>query len=736
MRRRLTLFAAALTAFAPLAHASAQLDPGRAAVGLRGDAVPAATLLTDDLGRVRRAWGLRISARGATPEARARAFLDRYATELAIAPGATLAHLRTVDAHGWDNVRFTRTAFGGPVHGSTVVVRLRGDLVDYVAVDLVDAPLASATPVDADSARAQALAAHPEANRVLATVPGGAQRGGRVVPVTLVDVAGDHLHQRWRVLVDADGVAASHPLALDALGRVFESDPVTNMDMTADVELPYLTSRENLTGRYFRVASCNAGPDGCDPAQTAAPNEDGDFLYDPEEPVFDDAFAEVHGYFHANIVAEHFRETHGFAWSCGAETLMRVFVNYSERENVFYDNAAYSPSSGGSCGFMLFGQGTTHDFAYDSDVVYHEFGHAVVDGTANLGFFVVDGQGVSYDPGAINEGYADYVAATVAGDPEMAEYFMGAGLAGEGSLRSLDNEYVCPDDLVGEVHFDGRIFAGATWDIREAMGPEKSDALMYGTIAAIEMTASLADSAETMLATADALVSDGTLAAADRDTVEAVLEARGLLGCERFSPLDGGVTRLGYSGQGGVTSRAGGGLAPVHYRIDIPADAERLNINVADLMGSARRGEYTLHYRIGAPVRFVGTRRPPYLRTGELRPGQVLTPDSDPPLPRCETMYIGITTDNLDSIQAALFEVNANLAVSGDASATCEEPDAGPAEIPDADVSGGPDAGADMGGGAGGSDCGCRVGGGSPIGGLWLALAALAVSLRRRRASA
>jgi len=386
---------------------------------------------------------------------------------------------------------------------------------------------------------------------------------------------------------------------------------------------------------------------------------------------------------------------------------------------------------------MLFGQGSSRDFVYDSDVVYHEFGHAVVDGTANLGFFIVDGQGVSYDPGAINEGYADYVAATVSGDPEMAEYFMGAGLAGEGSLRSLDNEFVCPDDLVGEVHFDGRIFAGATWDIREAIGPDKSDPLMYGTIAAIEMTASLADSAETMLATADALVSDGTLEAADRDTVEAVLEARGLLGCERFSPLDGGVTRLGYSGQGGVTSRTGGGLAPVHYRIEIPADAERLNVNVADLMGSARRGEYTLHYRLGAPVRYVGTRRPPYLQTGELRPGQVLTRDSDPPLPRCETMYIGITTDNLEAIQASLFEVNANLVVSGDSSATCDAPDAGPAETPDAAPMDGPDAGPDdMGGDSGGGDCGCRATGGSPAGGRWLALAALVFSLRRRRASA
>ncbi|MCA9608020.1 MAG: hypothetical protein KC619_20570, partial [Myxococcales bacterium] len=360
-------------------------------------------------------------------------------------------------------------------------------------------------------------------------------------------------------------------------------------------------------------------------------------------------------------------------------------------------------------------------------VVHHEFGHAVVDGTSELGFFVIDGMGVSYDPGAINEGYADYVAATVSGDPDMAEYLRGSGLGGEAALRNLDNTLVCPDDLVGEGHFDGRIFSGAAWDLRNAIGVEKADALLYSTIVAIDSVPTLAEATETLLAAADALVTDGTLDASDREMVQSVMEARGLVGCERVAPLDGAVTRLGYSGDASVTANAGGGIAPIHYRIDIPADAERLNINVTTLTAGA--ADYTLYYRTDGPVRFVASRRPPVLSQGTLRPGEAMTRGGDPALPRCQTLYVALVTDNLRDIQASLFEVTANLVRSG-MDESCDEPDAGPMTEPDAGVAA--DAGPAMMMGAD-PGCGCRV---RPTsgGGAWLVLLGLvALRIRARR---
>ncbi len=726
---------AALTVFLVVASpVAAQLTPDPSGVDavrstLRAAAAPGAEIRRDDSQRVRRAWGLSIRSAGATPEASARAFLSRFRDELALAPGAQLTHVRTIEVHGRQVVRMRRLAFGGLVHGSSVIVRLRGEVVDYVALDHASAPVAAASgdpgPAALERAQRLALAAVPDAVRARSVLPGGIELAGVVEPVVVVDVAGEHLHQRWRVAVGADGVLFVRPLTLDAQGRVFARNPVSDMDMTSDVELQFMTSRDRLTGRYFRVLNCNAGDRGCEPQQLATADVDGNFLFDPDDPSFVDWFAEVQGYHHTNRVAQYFRDRHGFAWSCGAESLMRVYVNYAETTDVPYDNAAYSPGGGGECGLMFFGQGRERDFVYDSDVVYHEYGHAVVDGSSNLGFFIIDRLGLAYDPGSFNEAYADYVAATVSGDPNMAEYFQGVGMGGEGALRNLDNELVCPDDLVGQVHADGRIIGGMAWDIREALGADKSDPLMYATMTALEMTPSLADVAEVFLATADALVVDGILTGADRTAIEEFATARGLIGCERISPLDGDVTRQGYSGTAQMTGNAGGRIAPVHYRLEIPADAERLNINIADL--TAAPGEYTIHWRAGAPVRFIASRRPPVLAEGTLRPGEAMDPDSAPPLPRCQTMYIAITTDNLASVEQTMYQVTANLVRSGLA-ASCEEPDAGSADV-DAGVS------ADAAPATTMMDegCGCRLG--ARPSGSWLAplIGLLAVWGSRRR---
>ncbi|MBX3272902.1 MAG: hypothetical protein KF729_21750 [Sandaracinaceae bacterium] len=709
--------------------ARAQLGPRRE---LRAElahvAAPGARLTRDDAGLVRGASGLWIAAPGASPEARAEAFLRRFRGELALAPGAVLVHERTVAAHGYEVVRLSRGAFGGRVHGGSVVVRLRGDAVEHLSLAGVGAPLASSSALDPAPAGALALASVPGAIRVEAASPGGLELDGRVEPVVVVDLAGEHLHERWRVLVGASGVLAAHPRAADALGRVYPRDPTSDMEVTADVELTDLTSRERLTGRYFRALQCNAGARGCQPAQGALADENGDFLFDPVEPSYDDAFAEVHGYHHATRVAAHFRDVHGFSVTCRDGGPMRLIVNYTERPMIPYDNAAFQPG-GSDCGTMLFGQGRTRDFVYDADVVYHEYGHAVVDGISDLGFFAIDAFGVGYDPGAVNEGYADYVAATISGDPHMAEYFRGAGLGAEGSLRELDNELVCPDGRVGEAHFDGRILGGAAWDMREAIGAQKTDALMYSAMSAIASLASLADAAETILAAADALLASGGLDPEDRATVASILEARGLIGCDRVAPLDGDVTRLAYSGTATLTGNVGGAIAPVHYRIAIPADAVSLHVGVTSL--TIPGGAYSIAYRVGAPVRFLASRRPPYIANGTLRPGERLARDTDPPLPRCETLYLAIVTDNLADVQQALYEVRANLVRSG-LDEACEVPDAGAPAGEDAGVT----ADAAPGGGtAGGGGCTCRASGRGAGSSAGLALVALAATAQRMRRS-
>ncbi len=712
------------------ADAAAQLTPGAGARVEPSLGVGARVLRGVD-GRIRRAWALEVAVDGAGPSARAADFLARHGGTLALAPGASLREARVHSAHGLDTVRYETWTRGARLVGATVVVRLREDRVVYVGADGGDVRLVGSHRLAPSAAVARVAA--PE-ERLLSAERAWLALDGEAVPVLRLDLAGDRRARRRRVIVDArDGaVLGERPLASDALGRIYMTNPRSDMNATVDVDLPSLTSRDRITGRFFRVLNCNPGARGCEPAQLAVADVNGDFLYDPEEPAFEDPFAEVHTYFHANRAAEHFRDVHGFTWACGTETLMRVFVNYAEAPRTPYDNAAYSPSSGAECGFMLFGQGATQDFAYDSDVIYHEFGHAVVDQVSDLGFFFVDGLGAAYDPLAVNEGVADYFAATISGDPRMAEYFEGTGMAGESALRNLDNSLVCPNDLVGEGHFDGRIWAGAGWDLREALGVEKADALVFSAISAVPETVSLAELAEVLTASAASLEASGVLEAADLDVVAGVLAARGLAGCERVVPLDDGEPRLGYSGTGQITVAAGAGIAPVRYRVDVPADATSVRLSLTRLSAG---GTFRVIATTGeAPPRFRATARPP-LRGEELTPdvdGRIVwSPGGAPDLPRCETLQIAVLTDDLATVGAALYQIAAEIERDG-SGARCDDPDAGPAAPADGGVD---DAGpSDLVPGGGG--CGCRVGD-SRRGSLGWAMAGLLCALgfaaRRRR---
>lgn len=710
------------------ATAIAQLRPGAPSPDVVPEGWgPSAVVLRGPDGRVRRAYGLDVPAEGADPVARAEAFLARHGHRLAIAPGARIVAGRTIEAHGLTTVRFSRVERGARVIGASLVVSLAGPRVVYVGVDGLDVPLSGAARVVTTEA-AERIVLSP-AERALRSEPAYLPLGEAAVPVVVVDAAGERLSERRRVIVDArtGAVLAERPLSHDALGRIFMSNPRTDMDVTTDVELPALTSRDRMTGRYFRVLTCNAGARGCEPTQLATADMNGDFLFDPEEPAYDDPFAEVNAYFHANQVATYFRDTHDFTWLCGTDELMRVFVNYTEAPSTPYDNAAYSPSSGSECGFMLFGQGM-QDFAYDADVIFHEFGHAVVDQTSELGFFFVDGLGAAYDPMAVNEGTADYFAATVSGDPRMAEYFeMTSGPAGEGALRNLDNDLVCPDDLVGEGHFDGRIWAATGWDLHEAIGPEKTDALFFATIAAVPEVVSFAELAEVTVATAMGLTSTGVLTADDVARVESVLAARGLTDCQRIVPLDDGESRFGYSGQGQITVSAGGGIAPIRYRVDIPADATAL---ILRLQRVSAQGTFEVYGKVGdPPPRFRATTRPPLRSDFALSPDRdsriVLTRETDPELPRCETLHLAIITTDLSTVGAALYQIQATLEREG--TETSCAPDAGP--MVDAGVDGGEEM-EPRGGG-----CSCRLAGRAPAhrGLGWLALPVALAWWRRRR---
>ncbi len=696
-------------------------------------------------GRVRIARGLALPTEGVTTRERVTSFLRRYGERFDIDDlDLVLDDVRHTRNH---TIAVLRRRVGAErVNRRSVRLRFdRRGVVDLLVSDPGSREVSNLPRrVDARTVRVRAEAGVPFHAARTRVERARLDVGGRIEAGFVAQVDGARPTERAELLFDGRGrLLAAGSRVAHALGRVFLPNPVVAMDETSDVELPNLTRADRLTGQYIRAASCpTSGP--CDPLQRAVADASGNFLYEPSDPAYDDAFSEVSAYYHSDRIAAYFRDVHGFVWSCcDTSTVLDVVANYTEAPLRPYDNASYSPSacpaSGPECGSVVLGQGPLRDYAYDGDVVYHEYTHAVVDSLANILGFDFDDLGVSYEPGAINEGTSDYFSATLSGDATVAEYFSGSGALGTaGALRDLDNDLRCPDDLFGEAHRDGRIWGATGWALRVQLGKGKADALMYATLAVMVDNTDFDQAASLLMATAETLKSDGLLTAEDVSAVDAEVAARGLEGCRRIVPLDDGAEHLGYSGTTFATGTIGGQVAPTYYSIAIPADATRLTL---DVVPATPNGEHTIFLRDGRSLRFsgvslVGDAEIPV--DPELRAITLTLADDPHPLPRCQTLYIGLRTDDLDATGQSVYSIRATLETSGDAGAMCPDPPPPDASV---DATTDADSGADAGDDAatstlrlGGGGCRCEASGESmapPF--VWLAAALWFVRGRRRR---
>jgi hypothetical protein len=126
---------------------------------------------------------------------------------------------------------------------------------------------------------------------------------------------------------------------------------------------------------------------------------------------------------------------------------------------------------------LVLGQGSKADFAYDGDVIYHEFGHATVEGTAQLAFASSpDKYGYSNETIGLDEGMADTFSFLIAGDSCLGEYVSEAYGASYGNtktgeyycLRNAENDNLVNEDFTGESHHDGLPAVSAHWQMYQA----------------------------------------------------------------------------------------------------------------------------------------------------------------------------------------------------------------------------------------------------------------------------
>ena len=151
-----------------------------------------------------------------------------------------------------------------------------------------------------------------------------------------------------------------------------------------------------------------------------------------------------------NNIHDHFKTV--FPAFNGLDNPMETNIDVAGSCNAFFDGSSINfYAEGGGC----------HNTAKIVDVVYHEYGHAINSGRYNSGSGMWNG--------GLNEGFADVWALSLTETPVLG---YGWDLVDPTiSVRRYDqNRKVYPQDLVGEVHADGEIIAGAFWDLYLNLG--------------------------------------------------------------------------------------------------------------------------------------------------------------------------------------------------------------------------------------------------------------------------
>ncbi|MEZ4470537.1 MAG: hypothetical protein R3F60_06990 [bacterium] len=429
---------------------------------------------------------------------------------------------------------------------------------------------------------------------------------------------------------DAAPDAFIPPPILDApLAWVYLDDPTTNDGMLSQVPLHRVTDPEGkLTSESVQVFNCLneegglvAHPDLggftlevslCHEVQTARPDPDGNYLSirppvdalgtpapgDPNDP-----FAEVMMYHHVNRVHDYFKEQHRFT---DLDFPLPAIVNLQFKIDpplpipgfmpgpdgwYPFPNAAFFPREswnelasslglpGRDSDSIIFGQ-AGHDFAYDARVIYHEYTHAVV-GTSRLQVPAgVDRYGLDGSPRAMNEGLADYFAGTLANGSAIGVF--GIGELAPDQVRDLADARICPDDLFDEVHADGRVIGSTLWAVREALGPQVTDRIVFRALEQFTEGTTHQIAAELILAEAEA---EGPDVAAQ---VREIFGRFGFIDCERAIPWarfraqgsrDGLPHRVEGRSTVGIPGFGQGVPAYKQQYVDVPAGAAGVTLS-------------------------------------------------------------------------------------------------------------------------------------------------------------
>lgn len=199
---------------------------------------------------------------------------------------------------------------------------------------------------------------------------------------------------------------------------------------------------------------------------------------------------------------------------------IRAYVNVSGIERSSF-NTGSSATPG-----MLFFSASGVDNAEDAMIILHEYAHAIQHA-------FVPGWGASPESAAINEGFADYWAASA---------FVGSGPAGHkndldgifapwrgtsllpAQRRTLLSTKHYPEDFIGDKHADGEIWSACLWQMMLAIGKERTDRLFLEALIDVNSDISFQKLAQRVLK-----INENKYSGQDQDVLISIFRDRGIL---------------------------------------------------------------------------------------------------------------------------------------------------------------------------------------------------------------
>lgn len=283
-------------------------------------------------------------------------------------------------------------------------------------------------------------------------------------------------------------------------GRVLGKEPVSSSSFDVEATVFSPTAERELQdvllkklAQTGRVETASHWVHSQTP-QNATP-EQAPFKFSVDDPRFD----QVQVFYFVQQGLDFFQNKFGFKMPVAVE--IETSVSYPDKSN-----AAFAHGSK-----IWLGRGDDKEFkllAQDPSIVLHELGHVII---GQLSRLPSQGEG-----GSLNEGFADYLAATQIESPKLGTVaYLPAPF-----MRNLENSKLYSQKNGGLYH-DSLIVSGTLWTLRTKLGAKVVDQLAIKTLTRLGPSKQLSD-----FSYAINLAAQGRLTAEQLVVLKDVLKAR------------------------------------------------------------------------------------------------------------------------------------------------------------------------------------------------------------------